>query len=104
MKKYKIYIDKYAFADIENAASWYNNQQQGLGTRFIKETKLQINSLKVHPHKCSIRYSNIRCLLTKKFPFLIHYKIDETNAFVEVYAVIHTSRNLKILELKTKKK
>lgn len=103
MKKYKIYIDKDAYTDIENAANWYNTQQINLGSRFIKQTKQQINSLKINPHKCSIRYANIRCLLVKKFPFLIHYAIDEINELVEIYAIIHTSRNPKIWEVETNK-
>jgi hypothetical protein len=104
MKQYQIHIDKDAFADIKYAAAWYNEQQVGLGAKFIKQTKTQITSLKTNPLKCSVRYSNIRCLLVKKFPFLIHYSVDELNNIVEIFAVIHTSRNPKIWEQKTIKK
>jgi len=37
-------------------------------------------------------------MLVKKFPFLIHYIIDEANETVEVFAIIHTSRSPKIWE------
>jgi ParE toxin of type II toxin-antitoxin system, parDE len=103
LQRYKIHIDEDAFDDIQSAANWYNNQQQGLGIKFTAQVKLQINSLKLHPHKCSIKYLNIRCLLVKKFPFLIHYSINENSLLVEVFAIIHTSRNPKIWLLKTNK-
>jgi len=41
-------------------------------------------------------------VLVEKFPFLIHYIIDEDSRVVNVYAIIHTSRNPKIWERKTK--
>lgn len=104
MRKYKIYIDRNAVDDIKNAAEWYNLEQKNLGKRFTKQVKLQINSLKLNPCKCSIRYANVRCLLINKFPFQIHYTVDNSTFLVEIYAVIHTSRNPKIWELKTNKK
>lgn len=104
MKHYQIHIDKDAFADIQDAAAWYNEQQIDLGSKFIKQTRTQINSLKSNPLKCSIRYANIRCLLVKKFPFLIHYSVDELNNIVEIFAVVHTSRNPKIWVQKTSRK
>ena len=43
---YKVIIDIDAVKDIQEATDWYNKIVKGLGTRFQKQVKKQINSLK----------------------------------------------------------
>ena len=93
MKKYKIRIDIEALQDIQEATDWYNLQSSGLGTRFQKQTKQQINTLKTKATAFSTHYSNVKCMLIKKISFLVHFTIDSTNCIVEIFAVFHTSRN-----------
>jgi hypothetical protein len=50
----------------------------------------------------AIRYADVRCMLVKKFPFMVHFTIDENQKLVEVFAVHHTSRNPKIWEERKK--
>ena len=102
MKKYKLFIDTSALLDIQETTDWYNEQSPGLGSLFQKQVKLQINKLKNNPLSYSIRYADVRCMLVKKFPFLVHFIVDDSNSFMEVFAVIHTSRNPKIWEQKRK--
>jgi mRNA-degrading endonuclease RelE of RelBE toxin-antitoxin system len=97
MQIYKIRIHKKALHDIQEASNWYNRQLPGLGKRFQNQVKKQINSLKTTATHHSIRYSDVRCNLVKKFPFLIHYVVNESE--VEVFAVIHTSRNPEIWKI-----
>jgi hypothetical protein len=101
MKFFKIKIHQEAFLDILEITEWYNNRVPGLGIRFQKNTKKQITTLKQNAYSYSIRYHDVRCSLVKKFPFLIHYIIDEANSIVNVFAIIHTSRNPKIWEQKS---
>jgi len=100
MKKYKVVIDADALQDIQEATDWYNEQSYGLGIRFQEQVKLHINKLKNNPNNYRIRYADVRCMLVKKFPFLVHFIVDESNMLVEVFAVIHTSRNPKIWKQK----
>ena len=100
---YKIKIDKDALIDIQEIIEWYNCELQGLGTRFQKQTIVQINALKKSPFIHAIRYEDIRCVVVKKFPFLIHYKLNESEKTVIVFAVFHTSRNPKIWETRKNK-
>jgi len=102
MKSYKIKIKDEVLTDILNITDWYNERVPNLGLKFQKNARLQINSLKHNAHIFAVRYNSVRCVLVKKFPFLIHYIIDEDSRVVNVYAIIHTSRNPKIWERKTK--
>jgi len=76
--------------------SGMNYKLKGLGQRYKEQAKKQINSLKKNPYLFSIKYSGIRCRKIDKFPFLIHYNIDEDLKIVTVLAVIHTSRSPEI--------
>ncbi len=91
MLKFKVQIDSDALHDIQEVTDWYNMQSAGLGSRFQKQVKQQINSLKLKAGYYSVRYSDVRCMTIKKFPFLVHYIIEDST--VKIFAVSHTSRN-----------
>ena len=101
MKKFKLKIDSPTIADIQEITEWYNQQQANLGNRFKNTALSQINKLIKTPHKHAIRYKEIRCMLVKKFPYLVHFYINEETDTVEVLALISTFRNPKIWGEKT---
>ncbi len=103
MKKYKVKIEPEALADIQEITDWYNEQQGRLGSRFQKATIQHINALSKNPQIFAIRYGKIRCVVIKKFPYMLHYYINNKNNTVEILAVISTDRNPKIWKNKTKK-
>ncbi len=74
---------------------WYELQLKGLGSRYKNQTQKQINALKNDPYLFSVKYKTIRCKKIEKFPFLIHYQIDEKTKTVTVFAVFHTLEILK---------
>ena len=92
MQQWKILIDIDALSDIEASMKWYDMQSTGLGIRIGKQVRLQINSLKINLEAYSVRYLNVRCMLIKKFSFLVHFTIAENNT-LHVLAVFHTSRH-----------
>ncbi|MDI9365679.1 MAG: type II toxin-antitoxin system RelE/ParE family toxin [Flavobacterium sp.] len=93
---FTIKIDIEAITDIEDAAEWYNEQSANLGNRFKQQVKKQVDLLAIQALNYGIRYANVRCMLIYKFPFLVHYIIDEANNTVQIFAVLHTSRHPKI--------
>jgi mRNA-degrading endonuclease RelE of RelBE toxin-antitoxin system len=103
MNKYKVRIDTEAITDINGITSWYNDRQSGLGGRFQKTVVRQINALKKNPQIYAIRYKDIRCISLKKFPYMVHFFINEDTKTVEVLAIISTDRNPKIWTVKTGK-
>jgi hypothetical protein len=96
VQKYKIQIDIDALGDIQNATDWYNTVSKGLGTRFQKQVTAQINTLAKNPLSYGIRYSSVRGMPINKFPFLVHFTVDEAENIVKIFAVFHTSRNPEI--------
>ena len=94
--RFQLKIDIDALNDIQETFEWYEMQLKGLGLRYKTQVKKQINSLKKDPYLFSIKYNEIRCRKIEKFPFLIHYLINENTKNVTVFAVFHTSKNPEI--------
>lgn len=82
-----------AKADIRNASIWYEKKQKGLGKRFIVIIRKCFLLLKTNPNAFQIRYDDIRTIITPKFPFMIHFSINEISKKVIIISVLHTSRN-----------
>ncbi|MEY4539619.1 MAG: hypothetical protein RLZZ306_1376 [Bacteroidota bacterium] len=102
MEQYSVIVDIEALQDIQEATDWYNLQVKGLGSRFQKQVKFQIDSLKNDALIYTNRYSDVRCMLIKDFPFMVHYIVEESVPSIIVFAVIHTSKNPKIWEERNK--
>ncbi|MFA5971540.1 MAG: type II toxin-antitoxin system RelE/ParE family toxin [Lentimicrobiaceae bacterium] len=103
MKKYKIKIEPEALGDIQDITNWYNEAQAKLGKKFQDTTIAKINRLSKDPQIFAIRYQEIRCMQVPKYPYMVHFYINEETNIVEVLAVISTNRNPKIWEEKTDK-
>jgi plasmid stabilization system protein ParE len=99
--KFKILITPEAVSDVENASDWYELHAKGLGKRFYKEIKFHLKSLKNLSFGFQVRYSDVRCVTVKNFPFLIHYRILEESKTITIIAVFHTSQNPNIWEHRT---
>lgn len=78
--------------DIQEGIDWYNKIQPGLGRRFHLEVKSKILKLKTNPF-FQIRYDDVHCLPLEKFPFMIHYTINEADKIITIKAVFNTSKN-----------
>jgi hypothetical protein len=89
---YTINIDSNAILDIQKAIDYYDEQQLGLGKKFEDALDKHFSTLSKNPFYQK-RYDNLHCLPVKKFPFMIHFSIDEKNTLVRIYAVFHTSLN-----------
>ncbi len=51
MKKYKLFINKFAEKDLENSSKYYNEQQEGLGNAFLLEIKAVIFRIENNPYQ-----------------------------------------------------
>lgn len=98
--KFTLIFHPEIYNDIHEAIDWYNAQQNGLGDRFLLIVKKQLKSLEKSALQYAIRYDGIRCMPIKKFPFLVHYRVNEN--IVKVEAILNTYRNPEIWEQRIK--
>lgn len=99
MKGFKIKINASAKNDIQEGIKWYNLKVDGLGRNFhqeVKEAFEAIRSVKFF----QIRYDEVRCLPLKKYPYMIHYSVDEVNRQIVIRAVFNTYRDPNIWKRK----
>ncbi len=73
---YSTILDPRALFDIQEAIDYYEDQEPGLGERFESALNQSILMLEQTPF-FQVRYDNIHCLPLKKYPYMIHFSIDE---------------------------
>ena len=91
---FKIKIEPEVQQDIQEGIDWYNEQQPGLGRKFHAEVKASFKSLKINPF-FQVRYNQVRCLPLKKYPYMVHFTVDEKNKTVIIRAIFNTSKDPK---------
>jgi plasmid stabilization system protein ParE len=87
---YKLEISGEADEEIFEAYSWYQQQSEGLGERFIGELEALFQKISVNPQHYKVARSVFRQAAIKSFPFAIYFEI--VNKSVVVYSVFHTKR------------
>ena len=88
--KYTIILTPDAVDDIQKAIEYYDEQQAGLGRKFMAEVNEYIKALKKNP-QYQIRYDNVRGLPLKRYPYMLHFVVEQEK--VRIIAVFHTSLN-----------
>lgn len=99
LKKYRIVILNRAKEEVDEASFYYESIQKGLGKRFYKEFKtyaLTLNSFPFFEEK----YNVVRILPFKKFPYTIHFTIDEDQKTVFIQAITCDYQNPDITQIK----
>jgi len=96
--KAKKFISIYAKEDLAENSKWYENQQKGLGKRFLNEMKEAFEVICKNPVGFQIRYDDYRIYFTKTFPYGIHYQYIADKNEIHIKAVFHTSRSPQIWE------
>lgn len=94
---FKILILEEAKSDVRESIAWYKNINPILSKRFANSFKNSVKQIKENPFQYQIRYDEVRVVLLRTFPYLIHFSID--NETIVIKAVFHTSRDSKINKL-----
>jgi hypothetical protein len=87
---FRLIIEQRVLGDLQSQVNYYQDQSAGLGRKFYNEVTEHFRILKNIPF-LQIRYGSIRSIPLKKFPFMIHYSVNEKNKTVTVHAILHTS-------------
>lgn len=85
-------LDPRAIRDIQQAIDYYEELQPGLGEQFEDTLNKYLRKLEQNPF-FQVRYDNVHCLPLKKYPYMVHFTIDEKKELIIVRAVFNTFRN-----------
>jgi plasmid stabilization system protein ParE len=99
---YKIIYTPLALFDTDAIAGWYNNKMHGLGKRFLLDLEVIIRMINNNPYSFSLIDKNIRRAGLKKFPYVVVYLIEATEA--HVLAVVNTKRSKRYIKRRIKKR
>jgi plasmid stabilization system protein ParE len=81
--------------DIIEAVDYYKK----INPEYPKQFLFRIREAKAYiahsPFGFQIKYKQVRTLLLKKFPYHIHYLVDETKEVIVIIAIIHAYKNPK---------
>lgn len=91
---YQLQILRQAREDMQKAAKWYNEQQAGLGERFLSEVIKTLRLTETNPLHYEEKFiKKFRFAPVHSFPYLVVFKIK--GDLIVINAVFHTSRNPK---------
>jgi toxin ParE1/3/4 len=92
MNSFSVRVLASAETDLDEAFEYYSGINPELGQRFIKHIDSALNDLKENPYY-QIRYDNFRMKIVRKFPYVIHYTLDENRKIVFVYGIRKSYQN-----------
>lgn len=92
--RYKIEIIDEAKIDYKDALHYYKEINPKLSSRFNQSFKESLKTLKDNPELFQIRFDDVRILILKTFPYLMHFTIYEN--LIVIKAFYHSSRNSKL--------
>ncbi|MFH0944581.1 MAG: type II toxin-antitoxin system RelE/ParE family toxin [Planctomycetota bacterium] len=76
--------------DVEGVAAWYENEQAGLGARFLCELDGVLKRIEASPGRFPTVDEGVRRAILRRFPFGIYFQ--ERDGETVVLAVLHFSR------------
>ncbi|WP_310558269.1 hypothetical protein [Flavobacterium sp.] len=94
--KYEIIYLPLVYEDIKETNGFHNSRVKGLGKEFVTSLKQEFNKILKNPLLFEIKYKNTRIAFIKRFPFGVHFEIQENTNCIVVKGVYHTSRNSEI--------
>lgn len=82
-----------AKADIQKTVLRYNERQVGLGKMFLENVRMDVALIQLNPSAFQRRYKEVRTKVMRRFPFLIHYFINDKQHKLIIVAVFHMKLN-----------
>src|SRR4051812_13874246 len=77
--------------DIFEAFLWYEEQRTELGFDFELCLEAGLNTIQRNPFSCQIKYDSSRVHFINRFPYGIHYIIEDES--IKVFGVFHMYKN-----------
>lgn len=99
LNNFNISILKRAELEIDEISEYYESLSDGLGTKFYLEFRYYANTLYNIPF-FEQKYNEIRVLPLKRFPYSIHFSVNETTKIVSIHAVTCDFQNPDLIRIK----
>lgn len=77
--------------DLASAATWYEEQREGLGHEFLDQILATLSGIASAPQMFPIVHRETRRALIRRFPFAVYFRVEATA--IVVIAVMHGSRD-----------
>jgi len=87
----KILFHPLAQQELADSVAYYEQQQPGLGLAFVEEIEQTIHFLRQYPEAGSKNRGSTRRLNLTKFPYSLHYRLDNHNQ-IRILAIAHHKR------------
>lgn len=96
---YEINILIRADLEVDEIIQYYESVSNGLGTKFNNEFEDYVETLKIFPF-FEEKYDIVRTLPLKKFPYTIHFTVDELEKTVSIQAVASNHQDPNITRIR----
>lgn len=80
-----------ALKDLALAHDYYEEQQVGLGGRFMSAVRQQVVRIENNPDLHGFVHHDIRAACVRRFPYIVFYRVEANR--IAVIAVQHGSRD-----------
>ena len=88
---WRVTASREAEADIADATDWYEEQRNGLGSRFLEDVRSIIELIASNPLQYAMRYRDARRALLHRFPYALIFRVADSE--VRLVGCFHTSRD-----------
>ena len=88
---HKVFIKPGAELDIIEAVEWYEEGKVGLSLDFLEQPDKELERISKNPEHFQKRYRDIKIVFTKRFPYGIHYTVENDTLYV--HAVMHMKKS-----------
>lgn len=86
----RVFFSEFAKQELDDAASYLEQEFEGLGIRFKSEVKSAVKRISLFPDAWSVERGDVRRCLLHKFPYKVLYSIESDHIFI--IAVAHQHR------------
>ncbi len=92
---YKVKLHPLANLELIDSFQYYEEQQKGLGYRFLKAYQDKTKFLATNPEATEIVFNNKRRAIINPFKYNLIYQVNHSSKVIIVIAVMHGSRSPK---------
>ena len=91
---YQVLLSPEAELDLEDAYNWYEEQNTGFGSEFIRVVDASLSAIQRQPFAYAVVFQKgrqVRRKLIRKFPYSLFYCVEDEN--IAIVACFHVKRD-----------